>query len=378
MNAKQGLMMVGLLVAAPVIWADDSAVRQCTVITDNALRLACYDQIYAVTPAGDSQVESEPSQLYKSPVALKETIASSREKGETTIVFAPRADGISEDSLRQQADAYTPLSQMYDLDKNDSRGILTVREHNPMYLLPAWYNSSPNYEPYSPTRGVTTADKFTEQKRMEAKMQVSFKSKLMEDLFKTRADLWFGYTQKSDWQIYNQGRKSAPFRNTDYEPEIFLTQPVKMDLPLGGKLRMLGAGFSHQSNGQTRPESRSWNRIYAMAGMEWGKLTVIPRLWVRMDPHGEDDDNPDINDYMGYGDVKMQYRLDDKRNLASVLRYNPKTGYGAIEASYTFPIKGKLKGVVRGFHGYGESLIDYNHKQNGIGIGVMFNDWDGI
>ncbi|MDU5726766.1 MAG: phospholipase A, partial [Neisseria sp.] len=46
--------------------------------------------------------------------------------------------------------------------------------------------------------------------------------------------------------------------------------------------------------------------------------------------------------------------------------------------AYTFPIKGKLKGVVRGFHGYGESLIDYNHKQNGIGFGLMFNDWDGI
>ena len=49
-----------------------------------------------------------------------------------------------------------------------------------------------------------------------------------------------------------------------------------------------------------------------------------------------------------------------------------------MEAAYTFPLKGRLKGVVRGFHGYGESLIDYNHKQNGIGIGLMFNDWDGI
>ena len=86
---------------------------------------------------------------------------------------------------------------------------------------------------------------------------------------------------KSDWQIFNQGRKSAPFRNTDYEPEIFITQPVKADLPFGGKLRMVGAGFAHQSNGQSRPESRSWNRVYAMAGMEWGKLTVIPRVWMR-------------------------------------------------------------------------------------------------
>ena len=268
---------------------------------------------------------------------------------------------------------------MYDLDKNDTRGILSVREHNPMYLLPVWYNSSPNYSPHSPTRGTTSAERFSEQKRAEVKMQVSFKSKIAEDLFKSRADLWFGYTQKSDWQIYNQGRKSAPFRNTDYEPEIFLTQPVKADLPFGGKLRMIGAGFLHTSNGQSRPESRSWNRLYTMAGMEWGRLTLVPRLWLPVfDKSNDDNDNPDIKDYMGYGDLKVQYRLDDKKNIYSVWRYNPKTGHGAVEAAYTFPLKGRLKGVVRGFHGYGESLIDYNHKQNGIGIGLMFNDWDGI
>ena len=69
------------------------------------------------------------------------------------------------------------------------------------------------------------------KKRLEAKMQVSFKTKLMEDLFKTRADMWFGYTQTSHWQLWSQGEKSAPFRNNDYMPEMFITQPVKADLP---------------------------------------------------------------------------------------------------------------------------------------------------
>lgn len=371
-------LSIGFIAAAPLAAADTAL--HCTTIQDNATRLACYDNIYSAQLPPQSPLPQAQTETAKTPVDLEKSVRKSIEKKEAAIVFDnPTHPNISDDVLSETADSYTPLSLMYDLDKNDTRGLLSVREHNPMYLMPVWYNSSPNYYPESPSRGVTTQEKFSEQKRLETKMQVSFKSKIAEDLFKTRADVWFGYTQKSDWQIFNQGRKSAPFRNTDYEPEIFITQPVKADLPFGGKLRMVGAGFVHQSNGQSRPESRSWNRVYAMAGMEWGKLTVIPRVWMRaFDQKGDDDDNPDINKYMGYGDLKVQYRFNDKQNVYSVLRYNPKSGHGAVEAAYTFPIKGKLKGVVRGFHGYGESLIDYNHKQNGIGFGLMFNDWDGI
>lgn len=372
-------LSIGFIAAAPLAAADTAALH-CTTIQDNATRLACYDNIYSAQLPPQSPLPQAQTETAKTPVDLEQSVRKSIEKKEAAIVFDnPIHPNISDEVLSETADSYAPLSLMYDLDKNDTRGLLSVREHNPMYLMPVWYNSSPNYYPESPSRDVTTQEKFSEQKRLETKMQVSFKSKIAEDLFKTRADVWFGYTQKSDWQIFNQGRKSAPFRNTDYEPEIFITQPVKADLPFGGKLRMVGAGFVHQSNGQSRPESRSWNRVYAMAGMEWGKLTVIPRVWMRaFDQKGDDDDNPDINKYMGYGDLKVQYRLNDKQNVYSVLRYNPKSGHGAVEAAYTFPIKGKLKGVVRGFHGYGESLIDYNHKQNGIGFGLMFNDWDGI
>lgn len=357
---------------------------QCTLIKDNTLRLACFDKIYgAQLPPAKPIAETENSGESKA-VDLVRSVNSSIEKKEAVVVFTPLERSMelgSEASpmLQDAADAYTPLSRMYDLDENSDSGLLSVREHNPMYLMPAWYNSSPNYHPESPTRGVSSAERFAEQKRLEAKMQVSFKSKLMEDLFATRADLWFGYTQKSDWQVWNQGRESAPFRNSDYAPELLITQPVKADLPFGGKLRMLGAGFVHESNGQSRPESRSWNRLYGMAGMEWGKLTVIPRLWMRVfDQSGDDNDNPDISKYMGYGDLKLQYRFNDNQTLAGTFRLNPASGKGAAEIGYTFPIKGKLKAYVRGFHGYGESLIDYNHKQTGIGIGLMFRDWDGM
>ena len=376
---KYRFLLFAVAAVLPAAAVANDAALQCTLLQDNALRLACYDKVFAAQlppeqPLSEHEADGKPQ------LDVVQSVRQSIGNKEATLVFdTPEGQAEPSQELADAAAAYTPLSQMYDLDANDPHGILTVREHNPMYLMPVWYNSSPNYAPSSPTRGAALQERFSDQKRIETKMQVSFKSKIAEDLFKSRADLWFGYTQKSDWQIYNQGRRSAPFRNTDYEPEIFITQPVKAQLPWGGRLRMLGVGFAHQSNGQSRPESRSWNKVYAMAGMEWGKLTVIPRVWMRLfDSSGEDNDNPDLAKYLGYGDVKLQYRLNDKHNFSTTLRYNPKSGYGAAEAAYTFPIKGKLQGVVRGFHGYGESLIDYNHKQSGIGFGLMFNGWDGF
>ena len=376
---KYRFLLFAVAAVLPAAAVANDAALQCTLLQDNALRLACYDKVFAAQlppeqPLSEHEADGKPQ------LDVVQSVRQSIGNKEATLVFdTPEGQGEPSQELADAAAAYTPLSQMYDLDANDPHGILTVREHNPMYLMPVWYNSSPNYAPSSPTRGAALQERFSDQKRIETKMQVSFKSKIAEDLFKSRADLWFGYTQKSDWQIYSQGRRSAPFRNTDYEPEIFITQPVKSQLPWGGRLRMLGVGFAHQSNGQSRPESRSWNKVYAMAGMEWGKLTVIPRVWIRLfDSSGKDNDNPDLTKYLGYGDVKLQYRLNDKHNFSTTLRYNPKSGYGAAEAAYTFPIKGKLQGVVRGFHGYGESLIDYNHKQSGIGFGLMFNGWDGF
>jgi hypothetical protein len=340
---------------SPAIPVSDA--QSCVAISDPATRLACYDRAYTA-----------PNQAEPKSIDIAQSHAASKAAQSPQIVFAEPSAG----------EIYSPLSQQYDLDKNNENGIFSIREHEPMYILPAWYRSSPNYTPSTPTRGVAIDAVHTQQKRIETKMQISLKTKIAEDLFGTHADLWAGYTQQSNWQVYNRGKKSAPFRNSDYAPELFITQPVKANLPFGGKLRMLGVGYIHQSNGQSRPLSRSWNRIYAMAGMEWGKLSVIPRIWARLDPGADKDDNPDIMRYMGYGDLRLAYQFDNKHALSGTLRYNPKHNKGAVQLNYTFPLKGNLKGYVQGFYGYGESLIDYNHKQKGIGVGLMFNGWDAL
>ena len=359
------------LMGTPFVYAQ-AAWQQCTSVIEDAQRLACYDQV--------AQQSATLSEQGSKAVDLSKTVSAKLENSSAEVVFA-QEDNDYQAKLAQSglaayvSDAQTPLSKAWDLDRNDESGIFSVREHHPIALTPAWYNSKRNDTPQSPTRQPAQAS--TEgDKNVEARMEISFKTKLAEDLFKTRADLWFGYTQVSHWQVYNRDN-SAPFRNNDYEPELILTQPVKMDLPFDGQLRMLGVGLVHQSNGRAEPLSRSWNRAYVMAGMEWGKLTVMPRVWMRVDGD-HNDDNPDITDYLGYGDIKASYQLTNQHSIEALGRFNPATGKGAMELDYTFPIKNKLKGYVRYFDGYGMNLLDYNHYNRSIGVGIKLTDWHSL
>jgi len=272
---------------------------------------------------------------------------------------------------------YTPLSLAYDLDKNSERGTWTVRPHNPNYVLPLFYTTKPNLNPNSPSQ---EAQDFTsnDMRNTELKFQISLKSKVAQDLFGTNADLWFGYTQDSHWQVYNEDN-SRPFRATDYKPEIFLTQPVTANLPFGGRLRMLGVGAIHHSNGKSDPISRSWNRLYLMGGAEWGKFSVVPRIWTRV--NNEDDsseDNSDIEDFMGYGDIKFLYDLPKQQSISGTLRYNASTHKGAAQIDYVYPLTANVNGYVQLFQGYGESIIDYNYETTAIGVGIVLNDWKGF
>ncbi|WP_423813395.1 phospholipase A [Psychrobacter sp. 219-2-C] len=373
---------------------------ECTQVQTSGARLACFDKVaeqgktpsYTTTKQPVDLAKTLQSTLAGNPqVVLVEENTTISAKGNAannevgngesldTVGLTQREAEVLENVGVTQADIekYTPLSLAYDLDKNSERGTWTVRPHRPTYLLPLFYTFDPNLNPSTPSQD---KEEFTsnDTRNTELKFQLSLKTKVMEDLFDTSADLWFGYTQESHWQVYNEDN-SRPFRATDYQPEIFLTQPVTADLPFGGRLRMLGAGAIHHSNGQDDPLSRSWNRAYLMAGAEWGKLSVIPRLWARVNNESSSsEDNPDIEDYMGYGDIKFLYDLPEQQSLSGTLRYNPSTNKGAAQIDYVYPLSKNVNGYIQLFQGYGESIIDYNHENTSIGFGIVLNDWKGF
>ena len=133
-------------------------------------------------------------------------------------------------------------------------------------------------------------------------------------------------------------------------------------------------GHNHQSNGRADPISRSWDRLIAEFGIERGNFALLIRPWYRIEEDDEEDDNPDILDYYGHGDITAIYKWRG-HSFSLMGRGNLATDKGAAQFSWTTPpILGPLRGYVQAFTGYGDSLIDYDWKQNSIGIGVILND----
>ncbi|MGH6622569.1 MAG: phospholipase A, partial [Burkholderiaceae bacterium] len=147
-----------------------------------------------------------------------------------------------------------------------------------------------------------------------------------------------------------------------------------VDLGGGYRWGLLNAGFNHQSNGRADLLSRSWNRLFAEVGVERENLLLSAKVWYRLKEDDADDDNPDITDYYGHGEIGALYRWRGN-SFAGALRGNVRTGKGAVQLGWTSrPLLGPLRGYVQFFSGYGESLIDYNWKQTTIGIGVALSD----
>ncbi|MEY2633673.1 MAG: hypothetical protein RIR00_2327 [Pseudomonadota bacterium] len=273
-------------------------------------------------------------------------------------------------------------------------GHSSFHPYKTMYALPVWHRSAPNLQPSSPAAGHTVSTPLVED-RTESKFQLSFQSELAQDLFKLDSSLRFAYTQTSRWQVYAAGQ-SRPFRENNYEPEllaVFATRPYSWG---GWQSRSLTLALNHQSNGRADPYSRSWNR----AILDWelvskpdaaGHWQLNLRPWWRIPENSLNDDNPDISRYLGRGEAILT-RQAGRHRLSLLLRHGFRSNdRGGAQFDWAFPLPklpwcrdgegflckhpDTLRGHLQIFTGYGESLIDYNHKANYLGLGVSLAEW---
>lgn len=339
--------------AAPTQAQDLSS---CRALADAAKRLACFDALAA--PPASATGPTPPASALSS-VATPATAPPS-----------PAASVAEPPSVWEQYWEMTPATR---------REPFTLRPYRTNYFLPVFAHDRMNRQPTS-LSAANNAAASVAYRDTEAKFQLSVRTKLAEDVVIPGSSIWVGYTQQSLWQLWNS-RISSPFRSTDYEPELIYVAPVAADLPLGWKLRFAQLGVVHQSNGQSLPLSRSWNRTYVGAGIDQGNWSLAARVWARWRERPGSDDNPQIESYLGRGELTLR-NASAGGHVAS-LRWRStlsSVGRGSLQLDYAFPLWGarpdaRLKGHLQVFSGYGQSLLDYTFRQTSFGLGFSLQDW---
>jgi phospholipase A1/A2 len=335
--------------------------EHCAAMGAASDRLICYDKLAGRAVASPDPVAHQPA-----PGALTAPPVTSK--------LAPK-DAPPVDPAATAEPPTGLLSKYWELDTADKRGIFNFVGYQPNYVLPIHFTNRINRAPQSPTQVTVQQPDF---RREEAKFQLSLRTKLAQDIGLPGGDIWAAFTQQAMWQIYN-GTDSKPFRNTDYQPELTYVLPTAKrwrDLPFGWQWRYTQVGLAHQSNGQSDPLSRSWNRYYLGAGIERGDWSLTAKVNKRVGESPETDNNPDLVTYRG----RAEFQLNWSRGLHTALllyRSTLKTDKsGAVQVEWTYPIfkdqPNGLRWFVQGFSGYGETLTDYNFRQTSIGAGVTF------
>jgi phospholipase A1 len=261
--------------------------QQCAALgNSNEARLACFDRW--------AQQQTLPSgSVPAAPPVLASTQPAPPVDGSmpaTRVVSVATSEGCRD---RQ----YSALSRFWELENGTDCGTFTFRGYRPLNVSASAATSKPE-TPTSPSEGHTASP--VAYQANEMRIGLSVRTKIAQGLL-TQNDpikkdsLWFAYSQQSTWQLFN-GSISRPFRTTDHEPELMYVYPLDFKLPGDWRWRYAGVGLVHQSNGQSLPLSRSWNRVYLMGGAELDdRFSITGRIWQRMSESTAKDDNPDIS-----------------------------------------------------------------------------------
>ncbi len=243
-----------------------------------------------------------------------------------------------------------PDATGFALDALDLPGRLKL--HRPNYVMP-----------------VTWTDDGEDSDDAEFKFQISLLHQVGDTPF------YMAYTQVAYWR-WLDSENSRPFREINFNPEFW----YRFDR---GRLPMdwlgLDLGYEHESNGEGVGDSRSWDRFYVRPWFENGPWRGQLKLWYRIpeeDKDGPDDptgdNNPDILDYYGRHEARLEYRFNDGDRLAVTTRYAYSDDRGSVKLEYALATGGDSYVFFQLFNGYGESLETYRENRSRIGVGFAF------
>lgn len=276
-------------------------------------------------------------------------------------------DETTEQKVDQFLNSLTPqeraaLRTQLEQEKSFQEDHYGISFYQPTYILPFYYTG----RAYNSVYAGTTPDN---QRILneEFKAQLSFKFPLWLHMFNSKLSLNMYYTQLSYWQFY---AKSQWFRETDYEPALYFSYRFKPT--------WLGwFGVVHQSNGRGGQLERSWNRLFVDMMYTKDNFIISLRPWILIFKNESSDlHNPNIAHYLGYERIVIAYKFYNQE-VSLMLRNTFESGFsrGAIELDYAFPIHGVLHGYIQFFSGYGQSLIEYDHYTNSVGVGLSLSNW---
>lgn len=253
-------------------------------------------------------------------------------------------------------------------EQRASGNSFTVSFYKPNYVMPYYYTGSPYNKIY-----LDETPQNEKLKREEIKYQLSLKVPIWKNIFNYPSSIYLAYTQLSYWQAYN---KSAFFRETDYEPELFLANEINYHVYKDFAVNFVNIGAEHQSNGFGNTLERSWNRMYVEVIASTGDLMISVKPWFIFHDQSLMEHNPNIGSYLGYMQVLLAYKFD--KSVINFRTYGLGVHGGrrtSAELSYSFPITSYINGYLQVFSGYGQSLIEYNHRTNSAGVGIAFSNW---
>ena len=214
-----------------------------------------------------------------------------------------------------------------------------------------------------------------------AKFQVSIKYQLLnsESWLAGRAPalkgFHFAYSQTSLWDWNGE---SAPFFDSSYRPELlYLWERVAGGDATDWFRLDLQGGTQHESNGKDGADSRSLNIVYLRPTLTLGRpdsfqVSLSPRAWFYV---GDLSDNPDIEDYRGYVDLRVVAGWAKGLQLSAIGRLGDDGDHGSLQLDLTYPMMKLLSGSfslylhAQYFTGYGESILLYNERSDAFRIG---------